>query len=283
MLEENSIINPMSNIDKEKVDDWYYQSIKDIESSKVLYDNKLYSQAVYYFQQASEKSLKAYAFQSKIYNTEKDARKTGHYTIGIFKSLVNEQEKSINLFNKIGISEMFPFLEYENYSENLKLADSQFPKKDEIIEYSSKQIEEAISLINELKEFPYKFDFNDKKMFRDLLSKWFENIKPHITDEKTKQQMNTEMNTFLEDDSQLENLLLMSNKMINFSMQFVAPIQTLHLCNELTHNHNNFSRYPSIETTPRKYYTLRKPLVKKLPLLLEELLFAIKKLQGMSM
>ena len=52
-------------MDKNYINSWIEIAIKDIEVSELLYKNKLYSNSFYHFQQASEKSLKAFLFLNK--------------------------------------------------------------------------------------------------------------------------------------------------------------------------------------------------------------------------
>ena len=57
------------NLEKD-VDNWLIHSQKDLESANVLYENKLYSQALYHAQQSNEKLVKALLLQIGVLKTD---------------------------------------------------------------------------------------------------------------------------------------------------------------------------------------------------------------------
>lgn len=59
-------------MNKDYINSWIKIAIEDIEASKILFENKMYSNSFYHFQQASEKGLKAYAFIVKSFVSEKN-------------------------------------------------------------------------------------------------------------------------------------------------------------------------------------------------------------------
>lgn len=68
-------------MNKDYINSWIDIAFEDLEASRILYENKKYSNSFCHFQQASEKGLKAYAFMVKTFTKEKDAHNTNHYTL----------------------------------------------------------------------------------------------------------------------------------------------------------------------------------------------------------
>ncbi len=112
-------------------DDW--------SASKTLYENKLYSQAIFYLQQSVEKSVKSLIIEMELLDTENIKNCVGHNTIKIIellkeknKIISKEKNKILNAIpklknsifdNLIGTNENVIDLEddnIENISSNLK-------------------------------------------------------------------------------------------------------------------------------------------------------------------
>jgi len=77
------------SISKESIRDWIKSSKEDIESCKVLYQNRLYSGSTYHLQQATEKVIKAYLLAFRI-SDEKSLRKIGHATPNAYIDLIKQ-------------------------------------------------------------------------------------------------------------------------------------------------------------------------------------------------
>jgi len=74
---------------------------KDLKATKILYENKLYAQALFYFEQSVEKANKVLALTSNKYS-EKDMINFNHDVTRIYKDIIIEQKRR-----------------YENLSRNL--------------------------------------------------------------------------------------------------------------------------------------------------------------------
>lgn len=55
----------------------------DLEAAKCLYDKKLYSQAIFFFQQSVEKAVKSFGIAFKIIN-ETEAKDIGHKSVKFY-------------------------------------------------------------------------------------------------------------------------------------------------------------------------------------------------------
>ena len=73
---------------------------KDLQASQVLYENGLYSQAVFSFQQSVEKANKAFALITN-QATETELRKDiGHFAVRIYLKPIEQQKRKYEHFDK---------------------------------------------------------------------------------------------------------------------------------------------------------------------------------------
>lgn len=80
-------------------------SKKDLEASKVLYEKKLYPQAIFHLQQSIEKSAKSFFVMIGIANTQDLINKIGHNPIKVINLLI-KKEKEIQENREILIKEI---------------------------------------------------------------------------------------------------------------------------------------------------------------------------------
>lgn len=250
-------------MNKDYINMWITIAIEDLEVSRVLYENKMYSNSFYHFQQASEKGLKAYAFMAKAYTTQNDANKTGHYTLKIFEDSANERQKEIAFlkdkeFNKIIGSEIL-----DNYSNNLDSGLNSLPKKKEIFEYSNEILDEILKTIFELSECDFDFPNDFKQHLIDKMNFIFDLVNK-LNPEKA-QEVRTYFKELIKDENQLNDLIESTKEHCKNTLLENYYVLILYYSNLISHNHNNKSRYPELDFNPLEYYNLNCPVVQKLP------------------
>lgn len=94
---------------------FYEISKKDLEASNLLFNNKLYPQAVFYFEQSVEKAVKALGIHFKLLKEENDF-KNMHHVIKIFYRWLNSLRDFINIVFKTN-------KEYESKKETVLFLD----------------------------------------------------------------------------------------------------------------------------------------------------------------
>ena len=105
---------------------------KDLEATKILFNNMLYAQAIFYLQQCIEKAIKSLGIKRKII-TESDLwKEIGHKALKVFS-------KSYNQFRNEIASLDFLEVEGKKYPLN-KVAIEKLPKA-----FPSKEIETKVS------------------------------------------------------------------------------------------------------------------------------------------
>lgn len=250
-------------MNKNYINSWIDIALKDLEISKLLYKNKMYSNSYYHFQQASEKGLKAYAFMTNTFKCEKDAKNTNHYALKIFANSLNQRQREIDFLKEYDFDKIIGAENLDNYSNNLNDGLDFLPKKDEIFEFSNKILDDILKILKELSEYKYKFQIDIKNHFIDKMDLIFDlvyKINPRKADE-----MKIDFNELIEDKNQFNELLENTKTQINIQLLENYNVLILFYTNLISHNHNNLTRYPDFQHNPLKYYNLRRPIIKKLP------------------
>lgn len=250
-------------MDKEYIDSWIEIAVKDLEVSKILFENKLYSNSFYHFQQASEKGLKAYAFMVKAYTSENDANKTGHYTLKFFVDSANERQKEIAFLKDYDLDKIIGSESLDEYSNNLKSDLNVLPQKKEIFEYSNEILIEILKILFELKEYDFEFPIEFKEYLIDKMDFFFDKfykLNPEKIEEARK-----DFKEFIKNENQLNELIEGTKEHFKNSLLENCYVLILYYSNLISHNHNNKSRYPELDFNPLEYYNLNCPIIQKLP------------------
>jgi HEPN domain-containing protein len=245
------------------INSWIDLAMKDLDASMVLFENRLYSNSFYHFQQASEKGLKAYLYLSGIFRKENDARFSGHYMLKIFKDSITKNQENISKIQEHGLDKIFEENILADYSRILANGFEEIPKKNEIFEYSGKILEEMLQILEVLKKIKIEFTNEFKEIFIEKMNLILDLIIEKDPSEAKQAKAYFEK-VFLSKNefSEYINAIKIQTEM-NFKEQFHVLI--IYYSNLISHNHNNLSRYPEIDFNPLKYYNLRRPIVKKLP------------------
>ena len=251
-------------MNKNYIQSWIDLAIADLEVSRILYENKKYSNSFYHFQQASEKGLKAYAYMVKAYTSENDANETGHYTLKVFIDSANKRQKEISFLKDYEFDKIIGSENLDEYTNNLKSGLNLLPHKKEIFEYSNEILVEILKNISELSEYKLDFSPNDFKQHliekMDLVFDLIYKLNPEKADETRK-----EFNELLKDENQLNEFIESTKEHLNNNMIVNYYVLILYYSNLISHNHNNKSRYPEIDFNPLNYYNLNSPIIQKLP------------------
>lgn len=250
-------------MNKDYIQTWIDLAIEDLEVSKILFDNRKYSNSFYHFQQASEKGLKAYAFMVKTFTSENDANKTGHYTLKIFIDSANERQKEIDFLKDHEFEKIIGSKKLEDYSNNLESGLNSFPQRKEIFEYSNEILDDLLKTISDLSEYNFEFPENFKEVLMDKMDSIFDLVhkfKPEKVEEARK-----EFKDFLKDEKQLNQLIENTKEHITISLIEYYYLLILCCSNLISHNHNNIARYPELDFNPLNYYNSDLPIIQKLP------------------
>ena len=247
-------------------------SNEDIKASKVLFEEKLFPQAVFYFQQSVEKSNKAISQGNPETSEYYLKRKIGHETLNIPVLLLNKINEGSKVFDEIlkGLDikgnskikkEWMPNLKrIETESKEFKRQRQDARKDDSIIN------QRLGPLIEYLKEFRKKFaDMTDihivKKEMQEI-SKDVSSVIKKLCPEK-----------YEELREGVEKIDIDYNKISKFlsdAIRFGIPAYFSSITlGFITEPHAISTRYPEGQTTPQDVYNAKNPLVRNLPELIE--------------
>ncbi|MDD7885054.1 HEPN domain-containing protein [Flavivirga sp. 57AJ16] len=264
-------------MNKDYINSWITIAIEDLETSKILYENKMYSNSFYHFQQASEKGLKAYAFIVKTFVSEKDANNTGHYTLNLFINSIKERQKEMDFLKNYEFEKLFGSGNMVNYSNNLESGLTLLPKRKEIFEYSNEILDEVLKTLNDLSSYTFELPNEFKDCLIDKMNLFFDLVNK-INPEKAIEARN-EFNDLMLNENQLNEVIEYAKEHFNYALIEYYNVLILFFSNLLSHNHNNKSRYPEIDFNPLKYYNLSLPIIQKLPELTDYLNSALLQLK----
>jgi len=250
-------------------------SKQDLAAAKCLYENELYSQAVFYLQQSVEKAAKAFGLLMGIIseNELKGRKGIGHNPLKIHKKVADKQLEQIGklkdgfeilpelkkteLIRTINIEEMHKTLEkFIRFYETITKEKSVYIPKDEI-EQIIEELENFETKVQELKRNIHTLSVSESeisKLKSDLLE-FFNTLYIYDSEkiEKVKEDLEQVLNPKLIEDV-LRKLILMFSDVIyiHFSLFYFSIITFPHAVN---------TRYPEGELNPLEIYNREYHLV----------------------
>lgn len=263
---------------------------KDLKATKILYKNRLYSQALFYFAQSVEKANKGFALTSNKYS-EKDMLNFKHDATRIYKDNIIEQKRNYeNLIWKLNQLPEFKNTEFvknldiesiiKEYEKSLrKLAEIQNGKND-LIYISRREIRKILKEIDE-KDNEIEDAILDISNFTLTENEWEEQKKDFL-----KQFENIENNNLvsllqIEMDGNGLNIQEVETAIKKYYMQFLhsmSVLNYLYILGIITLPHAVITRYPKDNLSPTKIYNQNLPIIKLLPDLIEQHSKALKML-----
>lgn len=231
---------------------------KDLDASYVLYENRLYMQSIYMFQQAIEKSIKYFGLIMNIVMPEELHDKIGHKSITLF---TRELDKQMHIFRKlkdirkdknIGRSKLFSVLEVDESLKKLedsekeikKLCKENIHQNREIVIY----IYNGLLDINDIKIKFFKNLKNDKDFLNNifLAGSIFKDFASRVTPFNAKK-IQLETNYLIENEKRRNIMIDAILKGLNIYFQIDKISRSLFLFSLLTANLDTRMRYPANE------------------------------------
>lgn len=249
------------------------KSKDDLDSTKILFENKKYSNSIFCFQQSVEKSAKSFFLLNEVLKSQ-ELRKIGHKpSKKHLEDVRNNLKKAISLREAI---EKHPELKEVPMIQKLNLNDfeSKAIEAEEIIKSVSEgevvysdNLDFLDQTISEMKNFlcsAEEFDANklDDLTQEKLKNEWISNIKAFS---KIKREKGSGISEQEEEEALnvsgefLKHLALRQAK----SMIYGGTCHSINsVLNFFIEPHFKFLRYPD-EKNPLEYYTMKNPLVKR--------------------
>ncbi|MBU4076584.1 MAG: HEPN domain-containing protein [Euryarchaeota archaeon] len=265
---------------------------QDLKAAKVLHENELYPQSIFYFQQSVEKANKSFALITYQVEEKDLLKEVGHETINIYqKSLQHQRKRYEQLkekFNKIPELKKSKFFKDFDANRNLRQLD--------II------LSEIYTIKKDKKELIYISQWEIRRILKEIESanKELEKAKKKISDfkitDRVWNKMKTEMlelynslskynplqieeakNNFHSNDMKL--LVERNIKSLIEPMNIIQLSISLYYLAVITLPHSSLTRYPQNNLTPVGIYTKKLPIVKMLPELIDIQVIVLKELK----
>ncbi|MFH2142683.1 MAG: HEPN domain-containing protein [Bacteroidota bacterium] len=255
----------------------------DLKSSIILYEKGLYPQALFYFQQAVEKSNKAFALFNEIITPEELQNKIGHNTLNIYNIIlkaqqqliidisaatnINPQLRNVQTINNVlspetkrvidkGLESLYNIKTNKKYIVNMTDRDII-----NIIQYLTPQsftrLKPTNKIVNTIKT---SIACSKKENIELLLAIGSEEAKREATIISE-----TSLNTI--SDKRYKSIAKAFCKTMNKVPYLCHSLLVLYFTSIITLPHSINTRYPDIKksTNPKLLYTKSYPLIKYLP------------------
>lgn len=219
---------------------------KDLEATKILFNNKLHAHAIFYLQQCIEKAIKSYGIKLKIISELEAKDEIGHKALKVFSKSYDQFRKKIATLDFLEVMDKkYPL----NKSAIDKLPKT-FPTNEESkVSFSREEFLNIVSKITRAKDWLKKF-IEPVKTFSQLLDTLYES---YPTEEK---------------EAEIEAAKRQIDAFVNewntvYSKMF-SCLSTLYYLNLIFSPHSVNSRYPERDFNPLEIYNDKMPLIEQL-------------------
>lgn len=232
-------------------------ALTDIKASHALYDLKHYSQSFFLFQQATEKTYKAFGLIGNII-TDKDFKKINHLPLKIYKNILDKDFE--NAAKTIQLLELIPELKkhevfadggFENYYEQLKKEQQLIDRlwKTDLKKLTTDDHNTILDQLAEIDQTKFELPDNHNEIFQRGIESTiglFQTLSPASAEEMR--------NELKKGNTQAEFIEISKWFMkISFDMIYISKV--LFWCSVVTMSgHAETSRYPHDGIDPLTFY-----------------------------
>ncbi len=239
-------------------------ALKDLQSAYLLYENKMYSQSFFLFQQASEKANKALGLsieglsENKVLGIQHNQIKIHSITASSQLSQIESTIKKLANHPEITNHELFNKIDFNSYIQILKNSVSHLNsiKKDDIINLSKYDLVRFIDILEELYNARIILNKKSKEEFLSNLNIYIDFIKTFGS--ANAQNDLLQANT----DEQKKELISIVKIAARHQFKMLFIYYSLFLCALITSQHYNLSRYPDETHNPLYFYKKSNPIIK---------------------
>lgn len=259
-------------------------ALRDLKAASILYDNKLFAQSYFLFQQASEKSNKALGVSTELID-EKAAKKLSHDQLEIHKISANSHLLEIEKFifkltenPEIQKHKLLNKIDLKSSEKSIikGLEDLKLLQKLESLNFSRYDYKYFIDTLKELYEFRLKIDKKTKNELNIEIDKYLDFI-----DKFAPSHYAIEVKKVFEEGNRV-TILQNLEKFAKYQFKLIFIYYTFFFCAVVTSKHSISPRYPNKNTNPLLVYRKSNPIVKFQPIFMEYLFIAIKLFKKMN-
>jgi len=221
---------------------------KDLEATKILFNNKLYAQAIFYLQQCIEKAIKSLGIKRKIITESELKKEIGHKALKVLSKSYNQFRNKMATLDFIEVGG-------KKYPLN-KVAIEKLPKAfpseemESKVSFSREELLNIISKITREKDRLNKFIEDVKGVLYQLLDTLHE-IVP-IEEKEAKREANKrQIDAFVNEWNEVYSKLFSCHSTLFYLYLVFSP-------------HSESSRYPRKDFNPLEIYNDKMPLIEQL-------------------
>jgi uncharacterized protein (UPF0332 family) len=254
---------------------------RDLEAARILYENKMYPQAVFYFAQSVEKANKSLAALTGNHDERYFSRKIGHEAITIHqKNSRRTQQKFTKILDrsrKDPLYKKLPFFEEDKIKDIINQSDSGIQEidaikgqKNDLLFISATEINESLRQLSKGKTQVKKYiqKLSELNVDGDQLLKNITEVSNILPDDHELKEASIK---FVEDSEKIDfGLVWEAVKYIYVvNLKNILVTIPLYYLSIITLPHASITRYPENEDSPLNIFTNKLPQVRKLPNLIQ--------------
>jgi len=263
-------------------------SMKDLDSSRTLYDSENYPQSVFYIQQSVEKVCKYLALENEVFQPFELSKKMGHDSLKLFRKTLENQiemmESQLKIYNEFPDSkntELYkiadPFKHQTDLSEGLDLISK--IKDYDLQNISSENLDELLEQLKEVNEIGIEFPQELEKLFQEkfeIVFEWLESF--GLTDTNN---MAEDLKIKLEDEKFRIFFFNRLKTFLKYLPKYLSSVYSIFILSIIFTMHAISSRYADSDTNfnPLEFYNKENPLIIRMPKFFDYLSLAISNLK----
>lgn len=290
---EKGIYKGMGSMTKKKKNEiikWIDIAKSDVKSSRILLENRCYSQSYFYFQQASEKANKANWLLNGLLK-EHELKIVGHDQFKpLKKNLITQKENidhitslegKISLITENPLFRYFDITEYKNnLTTSIKFIDSL--SRHEVSDFEESDLERLLETLNEIKDIEPEYPLNLPDILKAYLNEYAVWLKK-FNSENTNQEADDLLEILSSEEYFVDYINLVKN-LLDIIISLIYVSNVFLFCSTLTAKHNSSTRYPQElnGNSPLNIYNESLEIIKKQECFLNHLDDALERLKRIS-
>ncbi len=266
-------------------------SIKDLESSRILYEAEHYPQSVFFLQQSVEKVCKYLALENEVFKPFELSKKMGHDSFKLFRKTLENQikmmESQLKIYDKFPDSkntELYKIADPVKHQADLKdgLDLLRTIKDYDLQNLPPENLDELIEQLKEVNEIGIEFPAELDRLFQEkfeIIIEWLESFGLIESDD-----MAHELKVKLKDENFKVFFFNRLKKFLKYLPDYLSSVYRIFILSIIFTMHAISARYADSEAdfNPLTFYDKKNPLIIRMPVFMDYLTLAIDKINSFN-